>query len=898
MPLPRAETASLIVIDDEPSRLGGLVALLTGQGFDVQSVASGALAFDAVRESEPDLVLLASRLSGVNSLELCRQLQADEKTLGPLVILYGAVGEAVEKVEGFKAGCADFITQPFAPEEVLARIRTQLRLRDLAVNLEAVGHDRPEGLTPVTRYPRQKIDEKAPADSPRDQLLETLRESEARYRCLFEDSPTPLWEEDLSQVKAYFSELNASGVTDFRSYFENHPEAVTHCAKLVRVLDLNHAALALLGASDKGALSAGLASIFTKESLEVFREVLIALAGGSQRFESEAVQRTLAGEEKRIVLQLGVVPGYEASLGKVLVSTLDVTEIKRAEQGRLYHLRFLENLERVDQAIRQAECLEQMMMDVLDTTLSIFNCDRAWLLYPCDPAAPSFRVSMERTREEYAGAYAMDVDIPVLPEVAEAFRTALKTNGPVPYDPGAGQAVPLGDRFSIQTHVLLAVQPKQGKHWGFGMHQCSYQRVWTAEELSLFHEIGRRVGDCLSILLLVKDLRESQERFDLAVKGSRDGLWDWPDTTRPAIWWSPRVYEMFGFAPGEIIPTKDLLVELVHPDDREKAQGALREHLQGGATPYDEEFRIRSRTGGYLWVWARGQSLRDAAGQSRRMSGSFQDITERKRAEEELKKHRDHLEELVAQRTAKLKSSNAKLEAANHELEAFTYTVSHDLRAPLTPIMGYAEYLKDKYSHQLDSQAVAMLSEISTQGEKMLSLMKDLLSLAQVGHLRAPDQPVASEDVCRAVLADLGEEFAGVANLVQIKGALPAVRVPRSLLTQVFANLTGNGLRYAGGGGGPIEIKGERQGSRVSFSVSDHGPGIPPEERLRVFEVFYRGLTESKIPGSGVGLAIVAKIARHFGGSARVEETPGGGCTFTVEFVDSVSENLPADPLG
>jgi signal transduction histidine kinase/HAMP domain-containing protein/ActR/RegA family two-component response regulator len=178
----------------------------------------------------------------------------------------------------------------------------------------------------------------------RKQAEQALRLSEDRYRGLFENSPISLWEEDFSRVKAYCEDLRKSGISDFRTYFTNHPEAVTHCTQLVRVIDVNKATLDLLGAKNKDELLAGLPKIFTEGSLAVFREELIRIAGGGLRFESEAVQRALSGEEKHVALQLIVAPGYADSLGKVLVCLLDITERKLAHEALMRHREQLEEL--------------------------------------------------------------------------------------------------------------------------------------------------------------------------------------------------------------------------------------------------------------------------------------------------------------------------------------------------------------------------------------------------------------------------------------------------------------------------------------------------------------------------------------------------------------------------
>jgi PAS domain S-box-containing protein len=178
----------------------------------------------------------------------------------------------------------------------------------------------------------------------RRQAERALKNSEDRYRGLFENSPISLCEKDFSQGKAYFDDLRRLGITNFRGHFENNPEAVTHCANLVRITDVNKATLDLLGAKDKDELSSGLPKVFTEDSLAVFREELIRLAEGGLRFESETSRRALTGEEKQVSLQLIVAPGYEKSLGKVLVSLLDITERKRAHEALLKYQEQLEEL--------------------------------------------------------------------------------------------------------------------------------------------------------------------------------------------------------------------------------------------------------------------------------------------------------------------------------------------------------------------------------------------------------------------------------------------------------------------------------------------------------------------------------------------------------------------------
>jgi signal transduction histidine kinase len=184
---------------------------------------------------------------------------------------------------------------------------------------------------------------------------------------------------------------------------------------------------------------------------------------------------------------------------------------------------FLESLNRIDRAIQGNSDLDLMMGDVLDVVLATFRCDGAWLVYPCEPDVLQpghpedfHRVRVERTRTEYAGACAAGAGILNDPEVASVSRIALESNGPVRFDPESDHAPPaqLGERFGVKSMIAMAVSPKVDKPYLFGLHQCSYQRVWTLQEERLFHEAGRHLADALDTVLMVRDLRESERKLE------------------------------------------------------------------------------------------------------------------------------------------------------------------------------------------------------------------------------------------------------------------------------------------------------------------------------------------------------------------------------------------------
>jgi len=156
-----------------------------------------------------------------------------------------------------------------------------------------------------------------------------------------------------------------------------------------------------------------------------------------------------------------------------------------------------------------------MMNDTLETALQIFDCDRSWLFYPCDPYAESFRVPMEITRPEYPGAGILNADVPMPPDMALNLRETLESEGPVTFGLCTDRPVNKvsAEQFGVQSMMMVALYPKSGKPWAFGMHQCSYTRVWTSEEQRLFLEISRRLADTLTGLLSHRDLQESEDKL-------------------------------------------------------------------------------------------------------------------------------------------------------------------------------------------------------------------------------------------------------------------------------------------------------------------------------------------------------------------------------------------------
>jgi PAS domain S-box-containing protein len=234
--------------------------------------------------------------------------------------------------------------------------------------------------------------------------------------------------------------------------------------------------------------------------------------------------------------------------------------------------------------------------------------------------------------------------------------------------------------------------------------------------------------------------------------------------------------------------------------------------------------------------------------------------------------HQKHLEE--------------RLKATNRELEAFVYTVSHDLRTPLATIIGFTDYLRNHSGETLDATSLDALWRIEKAGEGMLATMEALLSLATAGNLERPEQPVDLNGLITRIGFEKEQQLTAAG--VSLRATqLPSLHVPETFLMQVFNNLIGNAIIHAGQHNNCIEVGGDRHETGTSLYVRDHGSGIPQKDRDNIFDPFFRGSTSGKVRGTGIGLAIVQKISRAYGGKAWLEETPGGGCTFWIEMADA-----------
>ncbi len=324
------------------------------------------------------------------------------------------------------------------------------------------------------------------------------------------------------------------------------------------------------------------------------------------------------------------------------------TSRKKTGEGNLEHLRYLEKMDQVNRAMQGTNDLEQIMKDVLDALLAVYECDRAWLVYPCDPQAATWQTPMERTRPEYPGVLPIGVELPLDPVGSDVFRILRNATGPVKFGPGFDHPVPveIGQAFKVESFIAVALHPKIGKPWSFGLHQCSYPREWTSEEERLFQEIGRRLSDTLTSLLAYRNLQESESQVKQLIDFSPLAMIVALGNEQKVELVNDKFIELFGYT-IEDMPDVDHWWPLAYPDPeyREAVISEWEEKARKAIQDKDRiepmEVRVTCKDGSIRYVEVQFSSI------GNQHLVIFVDLTERKRAEDALQEREKHSQSLL-----------------------------------------------------------------------------------------------------------------------------------------------------------------------------------------------------------------------------------------------------------
>jgi PAS domain S-box-containing protein len=323
--------------------------------------------------------------------------------------------------------------------------------------------------------------------------------------------------------------------------------------------------------------------------------------------------------------------------GFSLALTRDISERKRVEEERQANLRFFESMDLVNRAVQAAIDPEQMMSAVLDRVLEIFGCDRASLIYPCDPEAATWQVPMERWRPEFPGLFARGTAMPMTPEVAAMHGASLLSERPLLFGGGTDYPLPQELRvFGDQSGLGMAIYPKIGSPWGFSLVQCTHPRIWSTEEVQLFEAIGRGLADGLTGLLSNRELRESREFLDNIVESLPSMLFVKDAATLKFVRFNQAGEQLLGYSRAELLGKNDYdffpseIADFFTANDRQ-----VLDSKQALDIPQE---KIRLRNNEERILHTQKIPLLNKRGEPQYLLGISEDITEHIKAEEELRK--------------------------------------------------------------------------------------------------------------------------------------------------------------------------------------------------------------------------------------------------------------------
>lgn len=369
-------------------------------------------------------------------------------------------------------------------------------------------------------------------------------------------------------------------------------------------------------------------------------------------------------------------------------------------------------------------------------------------------------------------------------------------------------------------------------------------------------------------------LQRREHALDEAQRLAAMGSFHW-DTRTDAVRWSAGLSRLYGRPEGEAPRGVEDYLAAIRADHREEVGAAVARVAAGGG-PVQHRYPITRADGAERWVTARVEAVRDADGVVRGLAGYCQDVTDQQRVEEV------HHEAVERERAAA-----ARLAQVERIKDALLVAVSHEVRTPLTVVSGMVATL-GRAEVQADPELVGPLVErLAHHVARLDSVLTDLLDTDRLrrGAIVPRQRPTNLQEVVDSVLTfhDLSSHD------VEVEVDVPTAVVDPGLLGRMLEGLLVNALRYTPDST-PVGVRLDRDDEDLLLTVSDRGPGVPADQHQTIFEPFHQGSQFDHAPGTGMGLYLVARFAELHGGTARVEDVPGGGAAFHVRLPDAVGE--------
>jgi PAS domain S-box-containing protein len=696
-----------------------------------------------------------------------------------------------------------------------------------------------------------------------------LRESEARYRHLFEQNPAPM---------------------------------LIYDRETLQLLAANDAFIRDYGYDSTEALALRLTDLYPAEEKSAITELAAHLHGYKNVGEWHHLKKD--GTRITIVASSHDLP-YKGRVARVAVIT-DVTERKRNEEEILRLSRLYAVLSQVNLALVHAEARESLFQCVCQVAVEDGGLKLAWVGWLDAETQAVTVAAWAGEPEEYIqrlNVYADD-----RPEGRGPTGTAIREGQRYVYNDYLADPVTLPWREAATRAGLRAsaVFP-----FRCGGTVCGALTLYAGEtgffadkETELLEEIALDLSYGLDHLeeearrqRAEEVLAANEKRLSLIFDAVSDVIFLLsvePDDDFRFASVNPAFLALTGLKYDQVVGKRinEVLPEAAQALVTAKYRQAIRENK----TVIWEE--VSAYPTGTLDGIVAVSPAWNAAGVCTHLIGSVHDVTEIRRAEEEIRTLNQELEQRVADRTVELSARTAeiqqlnaelaaraqKLEAANHELEAFSYSVSHDLKAPLRGIDGYSRLLQEDYADRFDEDGRLFVQTIRAATAQMSELIDDLLAYSRLERRALSAALIDLPPFVTDLLATYADDFQG--RQVALRVTVPPVTVRADFdgLAMALRNLVDNALKFTRGGAIPaIEIGGQTTDTACILWVRDNGIGFDMQYHDRIFEIFQRLQRAEDYPGTGVGLALVRKAMQRMGGRVWAESQPGQGATFYLE---------------
>ncbi len=535
--------------------------------------------------------------------------------------------------------------------------------------------------------------------------------------------------------------------------------------------------------------------------------------------------------------------------------------------------------------------------------------------------------TMERDRRRREAERALEHQAQIIRQVHDSIISTDLSGYITSWNPGAETLTGFSAEEAIGKHISILYSPEDrqfleekiiaplktsGSHEAITrMYRKSGEEVLAHLSLSLLRdEHGEAMGMIGYSMDITKSnraeqaLRESEERFRQMAENIEEMFWITDADLSSILYVSPVYERILGRPCRELYDNPWSFLDAVHPADQERVRTGVEEALRG--SEWNQQYRIVRPDGSVRWVWDRAFPVRDSQGRLWRFAGITQDITERKEAEEQIRKLNADLERRVAERTEELARVNGELELRNQEVERtnrmkseFVAHMSHELRTPLNAIIGYSDLLGEEPAGPLHPTYRRFVGNVREGARHLLQIVNDVLDLSKIdaGRIDLHRENLSATEA-------LSEVLSVITPLAQIKSIAIENRVledvnihaDRIRFKQILYNLLSNAVKFTPEGGRVWITTCMREGA-LCFCVHDTGIGIAAEELAGIFDEFRQASVAPGAvkEGTGLGLSITRRLTELHGGTIAVESTPEkGSCFFFSLGPDSMDGPAPA----